>query len=153
MHFLFAFILSLFLVGCGGNIATPASTKNQAMTKTKKEEIQLDGKRFLVVGTYLNDIKHPSLPKDDNEHFILSLYEGGENPFQEPIHKIFLNEEVAFWEQLNPSDPLLEMIPLYNAWGIYYHVWAPRIYPDTLNLEIEIDPRRQVDLVFQKDPK
>lgn len=153
MRFLFALFTIFLFAGCGGNLSVPTMTKNQAMTKTQKEEIQLEGRRFLVVGTYLNDIKHPALPKDENEHFIVSLYEGGENPFQEPIGAALLNETVASWAKLESDDPLLEMIPLYNAWGNYYHIWAPQVYPDTLTLRIEIDQLRLVDLTFQKDPK
>jgi len=153
MHLLIATFLIIFFSGCVNNIMPSIVVKNQAMTKTKKEEVQIDGKRFLLVGTYLNDIEHEALHDDENEHFIVSLYEGGENPFQEPINKAYLNENLASWEKLDSNDPLLEMIPLYNAWGTYYHIWANEVYPDTLNLKIEIDPLRQIDLVFQKDPR
>jgi len=153
MRAFFALLILTIFTGCGSKPSTPTMTKNQAITKTQKREVQLEGKRFLVVGTYLNDIKHPALAKDDYEHFIISLYEGGDNPFQEPIKAALLNDLPAYWEQLESDNPLLGMIPLYNAWGIYYHVWAPQVYPDTLSLKIEIDPLRQVDLVFQKDPR
>lgn len=153
MRLLISTILAGLLSGCGSNISTPVVTKNQAMTKTQKKEIQIEGKRFLVVGTYLNDINHPALKDNENEHFIISLYEGGENPFQEPIKKAFLNEKLASWEKLESNSSLLQMIPLYNDWGVYYHIWSPQVYPDILSLRIEIDPLRQVGLTFQKDPR
>lgn len=153
MRLLFAIFLIFLFIGCRDNITEPVILKNQAITKTQKKEVQIEGKRFLAVGTYLNDIDHPALRDDENEHFIVSLYEGGDNPFQEPISTVTLNGEPAFWEKLESDSPLLKMIPFFNAWGIYYHIWAPKVYPDELNLKIEIDPIRQVGLTFQKDPK
>ncbi len=70
MRLLISTILVGLLSGCGSNISTPVVTKNQAMTKTQKKEIQIEGKRFVVVGTYLNDINHPALKDNENEHFI-----------------------------------------------------------------------------------
>jgi hypothetical protein len=153
MRFLIIFFTLFFLIGCRENITENIVTKNQAITKTKKKEVTIDGRRFLAVGTYLNDISHPSTPKDDNEHFIVSLYEGDENPYQNPLKEVFLNEEPAYWEVLEKGDPFLNLLPLFNAWGYYYHIWAPKQYPDEMQLDIKIDEERQVSLKFQKDPK
>ncbi len=81
------------------------------------------------------------------------MYEGDENPYQNPLEAATLNAKPAFWSLLEKDNPLLEMLPLYNAWGYYYHIWAPKVYPDELSLNIKIDEIRQVILKFQKDPK
>lgn len=153
MRYVLLCVVMLWSMGCASRPAEPVVLKNQAITKTQKKEITQEGKRFLVVATYLNDIDHPHAPTDEKEHFVIALYEGGENPYTEPIKGVLLNEAPATWEVLPKKSPYLALLPTGNSWGHYYHVTAPQSYPDALTLTIEIDPLRQVSLNFQKDPQ
>ncbi len=153
MRYLSFVFTALLLAGCSQKNPSEVVLKNQAITKTQKAEIIEDDKRFLVVGTYLNDIKHEVTPQDDAEHFVIALYEGGENPYRAPIASVRVNDTNATWEYLDQNSPLLQLLPIANSWSHYYHVKAPLSYPDELIVQIEIDPLRQVRLVFQKDPK
>ncbi|MBE0496558.1 MAG: hypothetical protein IBX45_09130 [Campylobacterales bacterium] len=153
MRYAIVCVVALFLAGCAQKLPSDVMLKNQAITKTQKAEIIEEEKRFLVVGTYLNDIAHPNTPTNEEEHFIIALYEGGENPYRAPIQGVRMNDVNASWEYLEGDNPLLALLPMANSWSHYYHIRAPLSYPDTLTLEIEIDPLRQVRLTFQKDPK
>ncbi|MBN2964728.1 hypothetical protein JWV37_08040 [Sulfurospirillum sp. T05] len=153
MRYVILGLTVLFLVGCAQKIQTDVVLKNQAITKTQKAEIIEDEKRFLVVGTYLNDIIHEATPPNTHEHFIIALYEGGENPYRAPILGAQVNDVNATWEYLEHNSPLLELLPMANSWSHYYHIKAPLSYPDKLILQIEIDPLRQVRLNFEKDPR
>jgi hypothetical protein len=153
MRYVLLCVVMVWSMGCASRPAEPVVLKNQAITKTQKKEITQEGKRFLVVGTYLNDIDHPHAPKDEKEHFVIALYEGGENPYTEPIKGASLNETPASWTVLEKESPYLSLLPTGNSWGHYYHITAPKSHPDALTLTIEIDPLRQVSLNFQKDPQ
>ena len=147
------------LAGC--NTWTPQALfeqkamKEQSIINTKKQEILLNGKRTLVIATYLNDIDHPFTPKNNAENFIVAFYVGEQKADSAVIRSVSLNNTVEgiAWSALQPNDRLLELLPVANSWSRYFHVKAPVSADDVLTLVIETDPFAKVLLTFQKEQK
>lgn len=131
------------------------SLKEQSIINTKKQEMLLNDQRVLVLVTYLNDIDHPSTPKNNAENFIVAFYVGDTKADTAVIKSVMLNDsdKGIAWSALQPKDALLELLPIANSWSRYFHIKAPLSSNDTLNLLIESDPSTKVSLTFQKEQK
>ena len=146
MKYIFFIMALFFMVGCQNAQLPIQSEHNQSIAKTKKQEITHDGRRFLIVATYINDIEHKNNPKDEYEHFIISFYEAGENPYKKPILGAKVDGKDADWKFVNIDNPLVNMVSTTNSWSQYYHVKAPKSESNTLKLEVVIDENRNAAL-------
>lgn len=127
-----------------------SKTEQKALINTSKQEFGINGNRYLVSATYLNPIKDLNITKD-KETFVVNIYSNSKSKIN--ITKAGLNDDNSSvkWESLDINSPFAKQSPTYNKWSKYYMIYAPSQNKSKLNLLIEIDNSKRVDLKFLKD--
>jgi len=135
MNFKIISLLTIFFlfVGCSNKTnkyVSPTDTLHeQALTQSKRATIQ-DGKQaqVYITVTYLNQITHPLVKKDDKtEKFIINVYIPSDKnqKLYDEVSVIINDKEQKFLRELKPTDKLLNLIPAVTSWSKYYLFVTP----------------------------
>jgi len=152
-------IVFLF-IGCSNRnnkYVLPTDTLHeQALTQSKRATIN-DGKQaqVYVTVTYLNQITHPLVKKDDKkEKFIINVY-GPNDEYQklyDEVSVIINNKEQKFLRELKPTDKLLQLIPAVTSWSKYYLFEAPvKERSKNITFEFKTKTNQSKTITFVKD--
>jgi len=135
MNFKIISLLTIFFlfIGCShrtNKYVSPTDTLHeQALTQSKRATIK-DAKlaQVYITVTYLNQITHPLVKKDDKtEKFIINVYvpNDGNQKLYDEISVIINDKVQKFVRQLEPTDKLLQLVPAVTSWSKYYLFEVP----------------------------